>query len=143
MNPFTTLIILGILAIIAEIVLGAATGFELLIIGVVFVIGGGIGMLTNSVMIAGSSIVILILGYIFFGRNRINDVLHITTTKTNADSIIGKQATVISDIEVDDPGQVKIEGEIWRAESDKNIAKGKKVTIKSISGVTVRVDIIN
>jgi len=143
MNPFTTLIILGILAIIAEIVLGAATGFELLIIGIVFVIGGGIGMLTNSVMIAGSSVVVLILGYIVFGRSRIKDALHITTTKTNSDSIIGKQATVVSNIEIDDPGQVKIDGEIWRAESDKNIAKGKKVTIKSISGVTVRVDIIN
>jgi len=140
MNPFTTLIILGILAIIAEIVLGAATGFELLIIGVVFVIGGGIGMLTNSVMIAGSSVVVLILGYIVFGRSRIKDAFHITTTKTNSDSIIGKQATVVSNIKIDDPGQVKIEGEIWRAESSKKIEKGKKVTIKSISGVTVRVE---
>jgi len=142
LNQFTILIILGILAIIAEIILGAATGFELLIIGIVLVIGGGIGMLTGSLMIAIGSITALILGYVFFGRNTIKQALHITTTKTNTDSIIGKQGMVVVSIQPDVPGQIKYEGEIWRAESEKAIAKGKKVKILSVSGVTLKVGAI-
>jgi len=140
LNQFTTLIILGILAIIVEIILGAATGFELLIIGIVFIIGGGAGMLTGSMMIAIGTIIALILGYVFFGRNTIKQALHITTTKTNTDSIIGKQGVVIEPINPDVPGQIKYEGEIWRAEAEKAIAKGKKIKIISVSGVTLKVE---
>lgn len=140
LNQFTILIVFGIFAIIVEIILGAATGFELLILGIVFVIGGIAGTISGSMQIALGTIIVLILGYMFFARNAIKQVLHITTTKTNADSIIGKEAKVVEGIAQDEPGQVNIEGEIWRAESDKKIVKGEKVTIKSVSGVTVRVD---
>ena len=140
LNQFTTLIILGILAIIVEIILGAATGFELLIIGIVFIIGGGIGMLTGSMMGAVSTIIVLILGYVFFGRKMIKQALHVTTSKTNIDSIIGKQGMVVEPINPDVPGQIKYEGEIWRAEAEKAIAKGKKIKIISVSGVTLKVE---
>ena len=130
LNQFNILIMLGILAIIVEIILGAVTGFELLIIGIVFVIGGVVGMLTGSMMFAIVAIIILTLGYIFFARKMIKQVLHITTTKTNTDSIIGEVANVVADIKISAPGQVKIEGEIWRAESTKDISKGKKVKIR-------------
>lgn len=140
LNQFTILIILGILAIILEIILGAATGFELLILGIAFIIGGGVGMLTGSMMIAIVTIIFLIIAYIFFGRKMIKQALHITTSKTNIDSIIGKQGVVIVPINLDEPGQIKYEGEIWRAESEKDIAKGKKVKIISVSGVTLKVE---
>lgn len=139
MNTYSILIILGIIAIIVEIILGAATGFELLIIGIVFIIGGGVGMLTGSMMGAVSTIIILILGYVFFGRKMIKQALHITTSKTNIDSIIGKQGVVVEPINPDVPGQIKYEGEIWRAEADKVITKGKKIKIISVSGVTLKV----
>jgi len=139
LNQFTVLIILGVLAIIVEIILGAATGFELLIIGIVFVIGGGVGMLTGSMMIAIGTITALILGYVFFGRKMIKQALNVTTSKTNIDSIIGKQGMVVEPINPDKPGQIKHEGEIWRAEADKVIVKGKKVKIISVSGVTLKV----
>ncbi|PIZ66616.1 hypothetical protein CO051_04960 [Candidatus Roizmanbacteria bacterium CG_4_9_14_0_2_um_filter_39_13] len=139
LNQFNILIMLGILAIIVEIILGAATGFELLILGIVFIIGGGVGMLTGSMMITILTIIILTLGYIFFARKMIKQALHITTTKTNTDSIIGEVASVVADIKIGAPGQVKIEGEIWRAESTKDISKGKKVKIISVSGVTLKV----
>ena len=140
LNQFTILIILGIFAIIVEIIIGAATGFELLILGVLFIIGGGVGMITGSMMVAVSVIVVLTLGHILFARQMIKQTLHITTTKTNTDSIIGRVAKVVTPIDPDESGQVKIEGEIWRAEAGKPIAKGKKVTIQSVSGVTVKVE---
>ncbi|MDA1317217.1 MAG: NfeD family protein [bacterium] len=138
-NPNTALILLGFVAIILEIILGAATGFELLILGIVFIIGGGVGMLTGSIQLAIGSIIALILGYIVFGRRRIKNALHITTKATNSESIISKQAKVVSEIPAGEHGQVKIDGEVWRATSTKNHKMGTTVTIDSISGVTVRV----
>lgn len=140
MDPFTVLIILGITAIIIEIIIGAATGFELLILGVVFVLGGIVGMITHSMPFALVTIVILTLAYIFFARRLIQKSLHITTKATNVESIIGKTARVVSEIAPDEPGQVKIEGEVWRAESDTRFLEGEKVMITSVSGVTVKVD---
>lgn len=140
MDPFTVLIILGIVAIIIEIIIGAATGFELLVLGIVFILGGIAGMVTDSMSFALVTIVILTLAYIFFARRLIQQSLHITTKKTNVESIIGKTARVVSEITRDDSGQVKIEGEIWRAEADSAFAKGDKVIIKSVSGVTVKVE---
>jgi len=140
MDPFTIIIILGIVAIIVEIILGAATGFELLILGIVFILGGTVGTITHSMPYAVTTIVILTLAYIFFARRHIQKSLHITTHKTNVESIIGKTAPVMTAITPDDPGQIKIEGETWRAEADRAIAKGQKVVIRSVSGVTVKVD---
>jgi membrane protein implicated in regulation of membrane protease activity len=140
MNTYSILIILGIIAIIVEIILGAATGFELLVIGIVFILGGGVGMLTGSIQMAIGSIIVLILGYIFFGRSRIKNALHITTKTTNSDRIIGKQSKVVAPIPAGEYGQVKIDGEVWRATSVKNHKIGDTVTIESISGVTVSVE---
>ncbi|QQS44402.1 NfeD family protein [Candidatus Roizmanbacteria bacterium] len=140
MDPFTVLIILGIAAIIIEIIIGAATGFELLVLGVVFILGGIVGMLTDSMPFALTTVVLLTLAYIFFARRLIQQSLHITTKKTNVESIIGKTARVVGDITPDEPGQVKIDGEVWRAEADSEFSKGDTVTIRSVSGVTVKVE---
>lgn len=139
-NPNTLLIILGIVAIIIEVALGAALGFELLIIGAVFVAGGLVGLASGSFMIALITITILIAFYLFFARSRIKKSLDITTKKTNVDLIIGKSARVVKSITPHEPGQVKLEGEIWRAESEEEFAEGQKVIVKSVSGVTVKVD---
>lgn len=139
MDPFTILIILGMVAVIIEIIIGAVTGFELLVLGIVFIIGGIVGMFTQSMPLAIATIVVLTLAYIFFARRLIQQSLHITTQKTNIESIISKTARVVVDITPDDPGQVKIEGEVWRAESDEKCAIGDNVIIKTVSGVTVKV----
>ena len=133
------LIILGIGAIVLEILLGAVTGFDLLIIGIIFVISGGLGTLFNSFTIALISTIILILLYIVIGRRFVKQKLSIETKETNVDRLIGKKALVVRKIESGRPGQVKFEGEVWRAESNRPIAVNKNVTIESVSGVTLRV----
>ena len=58
--------------------------------------------------------------------------------KTNADSLIGKEAKVIADINnFDQTGTVVIDGMEWsaRTEDDSVIAKGNKVEILEIKGV--------
>ena len=88
MNPTTLLIILGITAIIIEVILGAALGFELLVLGVIMILGGIVSMLSGSFVAGAVVMVVLLLAYVFFARNLIKKSLSITTHKTKADSVI-------------------------------------------------------
>lgn len=58
---------------------------------------------------------------------------------SNVDRMINQNAIVIKEIDPDDPGQVRYQGEIWRAEAEDKIEKEAKVIILSISGTTVKV----
>ncbi|MCQ2199422.1 MAG: NfeD family protein [Paludibacteraceae bacterium] len=50
--------------------------------------------------------------------------------KTNADALIGKETKVFEDIEADDYGSVKIDGDVWKAKSNcGRISKGEKVVV--------------
>lgn len=133
------LIIVGIGAIVLEILLGAVTGFDLLLVGIIFVISGGLGTLFNSFIIALISTIVLTLLYILVGRRFVKQKLSIATKETNVGRLFGKKAVVIKKIEPNHPGQVKFEGEVWRAESEKSVAIGQEVTIESVSGVTLKV----
>ena len=63
---------------------------------------------------------------------------HDDTIKTNVYSIIGKTGIVVADIDsINSTGQIKVDGEVWSAISDKDISipKGTEVEIKEIKGV--------
>lgn len=133
------LVILGVVAIIIEIVMGVATGFDLLLVGVILIISGGLGILTKSFVLALVSTAILSFLYVVVGRKLIKNKLTIVTKATNSDNLIGRKCLVTKKIFVNKPGQVKIEGEIWRASSEHDINEGTEVVIHSISGVTLKV----
>lgn len=133
------LIFLGILAIILELLLGVATGFDLLIIGIIAMLSGGIGVITTSFTNALIGVTVLSLLYMFIGRRFIRKELSIKTQATNVDALMGKKGIVVKQIIPAQAGQVKVDGEIWRAEADKTIDKGKTITIESVSGVTLHV----
>lgn len=61
---------------------------------------------------------------------------------TNADRLIGKIGTVISDIQdTHTTGQVKVDGEVWSAKSDfAPIPKGSKIKVLNIEGVKLIVE---
>lgn len=133
------LIIGGIIAIIAELALGVATGFDLFVIGVIFIVSGGVGLLVSSFTIALILVSILCLAYVFVGRGFIKQKLTLTTKATNVDALIGKKGMVTKKITKDTVGQVKVEGEVWRAASDTDIDAGSTVVVESVSGVTLTV----
>lgn len=59
-------------------------------------------------------------------------------TNTNAFSIIGKKAIVIKEINsINSLGQIKLNGEVWSAETENNeiIKEGSEVEILKINGV--------
>ncbi len=61
---------------------------------------------------------------------------------TNADRLIGKTGVVISNIEyIHTVGQVKVEGEIWTAKSEKApLTKDTKIKVLAIEGVKLIVE---
>ena len=62
---------------------------------------------------------------------------------TNVDALIGREGVVIEDIDVPaGKGRVKVGGEDWKASSRKTetIAKGTKIKVTAIDGVTLFVE---
>ncbi len=133
------LIIGGIIAIAIELLLGVATGFDLFLIGGIAIIAGVVGLLVNSFPLALLLIGVLSLAYVLFGRQFIRSKVTIQTKATNVDALIGKNGVVVKKITEKTPGQVKLEGETWRAESDSTIDENETVRVKSVSGVTISV----
>lgn len=133
------LVIAGIVAIVLELFLGVATGFDLALIGVILIIGGAVGSVAGSFSLALGVVAILSLLYVFIGRAFIKNKLTIQTRNTNVEALIGKKAMVVKKITSQKPGQVKVEGEIWRAEAEVSIDEGTEVNVKSVSGVTLKV----
>jgi membrane protein implicated in regulation of membrane protease activity len=142
-NENIIFVILGSILIAVEIILGAVTGFELLILGIILMVSGGIGYLAGSFMVTLGLASTLIFLYIFLGRKRLQSYLSVKTSKTNFDSFFGEKALVIDKISPDLVGKIKINGEVWRAESESLCVAGSWVKINSVSGVTLNVKPLN
>lgn len=138
-NENLLFVILGFIMIGVEILLGAVTGFELLILGLILIVSGSLGYVANSFVLAIFTATVLLFVYVFFGRQKLRDYLVLGTKKTNVDSLIGKEAAVIEDISSTNAGKVKIDGEVWRASCGETVKKGSTVKIESVSGVTLSV----
>jgi membrane protein implicated in regulation of membrane protease activity len=138
-----TLVILGVVSIIAELMLGAITGFDLALIGAAMVVGGGIGLFFASTKIGLASAGVLALIYLAFFRRWLKHKLTVKEHPSNVDAIVGRNGVVLVRIAPHVPGQIKVGDEVWRAElareSDAAREPGEKVTVDSVEGVTLKV----
>lgn len=66
-------------------------------------------------------------------------LMHKQREATNLDRIIGMKGIVLRDIEPDSLGEVKVDGKIWFAFSDKRIELNDKVEVLEINGTKLRV----
>lgn len=84
----------------------------------------------------------VILGIILliFTRKPLLKYLNKTKQKTNADRILDMTGLVTEEIDIDQPGEVKVDGKKWTATAKEKIAKGKKVKILKIEGVKLLVE---
>lgn len=139
-NLFYLIIMTGIAAMILEILLGAATGFDILLVGIILVIAGVVGLLTGSLPLVLIFIAVLAILYVFIGRRFVKKQLITTPRLTNIDAVIGKSGVVVKPIIPPAAGQVTINSEVWRAESLAAIDVGEHIIVRSISGVTLRVE---
>jgi hypothetical protein len=70
------------------------------------------------------------------------DQLNVPLTRTNVDTLIGKEAVAKIDIDPLDGGIVKLSGEVWlaRPADETTIKQGSKVRVVKIEGVTLIVE---
>ena len=125
------------LFLIAEIII---PGFLVFWLGIAALIAMIVSFFTEDLIIQMAVFVISSAILIFATKPLVRKFEHKFNkdAKTNVFSIIGKKAIVTKDIiSVNEPGQIKIGGEVWSAESENgsNIEKGTEVEILKIDGV--------
>jgi membrane protein implicated in regulation of membrane protease activity len=138
------LIIGGALLVLLEVILGAATGFDFLLIGSAMVLGGVLGLVTGSAMLGAATAGVLALLYVFLGRRRIRRRLMRKSVESNTDALLGRTARVVGAITDARAGRIRVDGEEWRAEAAGPIRgpieEGRTVRVVRIDGVTVFVE---
>jgi membrane protein implicated in regulation of membrane protease activity len=133
------LIIVGAALVLMEVLLGAVSGFDFLLIGSAVLVGGLLGILTHSPAVGVAAAGILSLAYVLLGRKRIRARLQRRGLPSNTDALIGRTVLVSEPIANDRAGRVKWEGEEWRAVAEGNapLELGRSVRVVRIEGVTV------
>lgn len=140
-----TLIIAGVLAIIGEVLLGAATGLDLALIGIALAAGGALGLAFASTKVGLFSAGALAFIYLAFLRRRIRSKLSSPNKPTNVDALLGRTAVVTERIAPHAAGAVRLGDELWRATlKDETtgaaaIEPGATVVVDSVEGVTLKV----
>ncbi len=66
--------------------------------------------------------------------------MNVVSTKSNVDSLIGKQGQVVRKILPNRAGAIAIDGEEWRAGASMEIDQEERVTVRGVEGVTLLVE---
>lgn len=128
------LIIAGIF-FIGEI---ATVGFLVFWFGIGALLAMIVSIFTPNIIIQTTVFVISSTILIFATKPFVKKFVDVKKTNTNVYSIVGKKALVIKEIDpIHSVGQIKINGEVWTAESENNkvIPEGSEVEIIEIKGV--------
>ena len=130
-------VIVGLLLVLAELLVGIQSGFDLVLIGSILIVSGFAGMLVDStelMLVLATSLSIL---YIAVGRKRIRQKITTVTKKTNIDKLIGAGGVVVRSITPDTAGLVRVDDEDWRASAEEILYEREAVTVEGIEGVTL------
>ena len=137
------LLITGALFVLVEVAFGGFAGFDLVLIGSSFIIGGAIGLWTHQPSLGLIVAAVLCLLYIVAGRRWVRARLKPRSVPSNADALLGERAMVTVRVAEHAPGQVKVRDEVWRAVpapgSSGPFEQGVVVTVDGVDGVTLRV----
>src|SRR5262245_52108537 len=106
------LVVVGALLILVEVALGGFAGFDLVLIGSSFLLGGALGLLFGSVPIGLVVASIACVLYIVAGRRIVRRRLAHTKTPTNTDALVGARALVTGRIADHTAGQIRVRDEI-------------------------------
>lgn len=116
----------------------ATVGFLIFWFGIGALITMIVSFFTSNIIIQTTIFVISSTILIFATKPFVKKFADVKKTNTNVYSIIGKKALVIKTIDpIHSVGQIKINGEVWTAESENNqvIDEGSEVEILEIKGV--------
>ena len=130
-------VIAGLLLVLAELLVGIQSGFDLVLIGSILVISGFVGMFTGSTPLMLVLAIALSILYIAVGRNKIRQKITTVTKKTNIDKLIGANGVVVRSVTPDTAGLVRVNDEDWRASAEEILYERDAVTVEGIEGVTL------
>ena len=136
------LLIGGALLVLLEVALGGFAGFDLVLIGSSLLLGGGLGLLFHSTQVGFLVASVLSLAYIVGGRRWVRDRMRHQPLSSNVDALLGAQGLVTLRLGAQEPGQVRVRDEVWRAvpvQGSGPFETGTVVTIESVEGVTLQV----
>lgn len=137
------LLLAGLLLILVEVALGGFAGFDLVLIGSAFVIGGALGMALGNPTLGFLVASALCLIYIAVGRRWVKARLRPEGKPSNVDAVVGRSGLVTVRVAEHEPGQVKVQDEVWRAVPAPGAAApfepGRVVTVTGVDGVTLQV----
>lgn len=135
-----------VIAVIMFIIEAVTTGLATLWFGIGAIVAMimdlcGASVPAQVIVMAVVSIVCFVLCMIWV-RPKLESLRKKNIQRTNADRLIGREGTVIVPLNgIEGKGQVKIDGQVWSAKADSDIAEGIKVTVKAIEGVKLVVEI--
>jgi len=137
------LVILGAGLVLVEVLLGGFAGFDLVLIGSTFLIGGAVGLMSHNPITGSITASALCLAYIAVGRRLLRKKMGKSpNTKSNVDAFVGKQGVAQSRIASHEAGMVKMGDEVWRAlpvAGAGPFESGALVTVDGVDGVTLLV----
>lgn len=137
------LVFSGAVLVLVEVMLGGFAGFDLVLIGSAFILGGVVGLLTNNPGLAYTTAALLGVAYIAVGRRLVRERMAVSKERaTNVDAVLGQQGVVQQRIGAHEPGFVKIGGEVWRAlpvAGAGPFEPGVLITVQGVDGVTLQV----
>lgn len=112
-------------------------GFLIFWLGIGALLAMLVSFITDNLIIQTAVFVVSSVALIFLTKPLVKKYIDKQeVVPTNANSLIGKKGKVLKEIG-DNPGLVKIEGEVWTAisENDTPIENGKDVEVLKIDGV--------
>ncbi len=137
------LIVAGALLVLVEVALGGFAGFDLVLIGSAFVIGGGAGLVLHSPALGFIVASVLCVLYIGVGRRLVRRQMQARSLPSNTDALIGQMGIVTQRLARHTPGQIRVRDETWRAalaaEIEGPLETGAEVTVTAVDGVTLQV----
>ena len=137
------LLIGGALLILVEVALGGFAGFDLVLIGSAFMLGGILGLWTDNTNVAWIVAAVLCVAYLVGGRRWIRRGIRVKSVPSNTDALLGQSGVVTSRIQTHEFGRVRIQSEEWLAAPAAGVTgtlePGTVVTVEAVDGVTLKV----
>ncbi|MFC1904237.1 NfeD family protein [Chloroflexota bacterium] len=133
-------IIVGLLLVLLELIVGVETGFDLVIIGSAFILGGLVGWPFHSWVLPLIVTSLICVIYVVIGRRYVHRWTAVKKVKTNIDAIIGSEGIVLKNIARNVDGRIRVGSQQWRARAEENIKEGDEIVVTGISGSTLIVE---
>ncbi len=136
---------LGI-AVLMTIIEGLTMGLTTIWLAIAALVSMILAFFIPSVTAQIIVFLILSIGLFIFTRPVAVKRMKLGKEKTNSDRLVGMKGQVTAPISFENPGQVKVRGQIWTARPENPEAEletGSECLIKKIEGVTLLVETVS